>query len=252
MDEFELAAHSEKGVALVTGGAVRVGRAISQGLAAVGYHVVVNYFESATEAAEVVATIQEAGGSATAVHADVTEAADCRQLVERSGEWGPVNLLVNNAALFEKRAFLDLDDELWQRHLQLNLEAPFRLSLLVGRLMWSRGQGRIVNICGTVGIEPRGDYGPYCVAKRGLDELTRCCAEALAPRVQVNGIAPGAILFPQGTDAAEQERILSRVPAGRVGSPEDIAAVVCFLAAAPDYVTGTVLPVDGGVSVHDS
>ena len=115
MHEPELATHSEKGVALVTGGAVRVGRAISQGLAAIGYHVVVNYLESASAAAEVVETIQDAGGSATAVRADVTEADDCRELVERSGEWGPVNLLVNNAALFERRSFLELDEDLWQR-----------------------------------------------------------------------------------------------------------------------------------------
>jgi len=247
-----LGTDAERGVALVTGGAVRVGRAISEALAAIGYHVVVNYHESESAAAEVVDTIRAAGGMATACRADVTDGDACRELVERSDELGQVSILVNNAALFERRAFLDLDDDIWQRHLRLNLEAPYRLSLLAGRTMWDAGRGRIVNICGTVGIEPRGDYGPYCVAKRGLDELTRCCAEALAPRVQVNGIAPGAILFPQETDAAEQQRILSRVPAGRTGFPEDIAAVVCFLATAPDYVTGTVLPVDGGVSVHDS
>jgi len=247
-----LATDSDKGVALVTGGAVRVGRAISEALAATGYHVALNYFESEDDAAEVVDTIHAAAGEATALRADVTDGDACRELVERAAALGPVRVLVNNAALFEKRAFLDLDDAIWQRHLSLNLEAPYRLSLLVGRRMWEAGSGRIVNICGTVGIEPRGDYGPYCVAKRGLDELTRCCAEALAPRVQVNGIAPGAILFPLGTDAAERRRILGRVPAGRTGSPEDIAAVVCFLVTAPDYVTGTVLPVDGGVSVHDS
>lgn len=252
MQEPVSSTDSEKGVALVTGGAVRVGRAISEALATMGYHVVVNYLDSESAATEVVDTIRAAGGTATALRADVTDGDACRELVEHSSELGPVNVLVNNAALFERRAFLDLDDDIWQRHLRLNLEAPYRLSLLVGRKMWEGGRGRIVNICGTVGIEPRGDYGPYCVAKRGLDELTRCCAEALAPRVQVNGIAPGAILFPRGTDAAEQQRILGRVPAGRVGSPEDIAAVVCFLVAAPDYVTGTVLPVDGGASVHNS
>lgn len=252
MQEPVLATDPGPGVALVTGGAVRLGRAISEALAAIGYQVVVNYLESENEAAEVVDTIRAAGGRATSFRADVTDGDACRDLVERSSELGPLSVLVNNAALFERRAFLDLDDDIWQRHLRLNLEAPYRLSLLAGRRMWEAGRGRIVNICGTVGIEPRGDYGPYCVAKRGLDELTRCCAEALAPRVQVNGVAPGAILFPMGTDSAEQQRILGRVPAGRTGSPEDIAAVVCFLATAPDYVTGTVLPVDGGVSVHDS
>jgi NAD(P)-dependent dehydrogenase (short-subunit alcohol dehydrogenase family) len=252
LQEPVLPTDSERGVALVTGGAVRVGRAISEALAAAGYHVAVNYLESESAATEVVETIRAAGGIATAFRADVTDGDACRDLVERSSGLGPISVLVNNAALFERRAFLDLDDDIWQRHMRLNLEAPYRLSLLVGRRMWEAGSGRIVNICGTVGIEPRGEYGPYCVAKRGLDELTRCCAEALAPRVQVNGIAPGAILFPRGTDAAEQRRILGRVPAGRVGSPEDIAAVVRFLISAPDYVTGTVLPVDGGVSVHNS
>ncbi len=116
--------------------------------------------------------------------------------------------------------------------------------------MWEQGRGRIINICGTVGIEPRGDYVPYCVSKTGLDTLTRACAEALAPRVQVNGIAPGAILFPEGTSEEEQARVLARVPAGKIGDPTDVAAAVSFFAGAPDYVTGTILPVDGGVSVH--
>jgi NAD(P)-dependent dehydrogenase (short-subunit alcohol dehydrogenase family) len=241
---------SEKGVALVTGGAVRVGRAISLALANIGYHVAVNYLESGADADDVVAAIRASGGVATAIQGDVTDPDVCRNLVDSAASLGPLRLLVNNAAVFERRPFLDLDDDIWARHLRLNLEAPYRLSLLAGRVMWDAGRGRIVNICGTVGIEPRGEYGPYCVAKRGLDELTRCCAEALAPRVQVNGIAPGAILFPAGTDAAEQERIVARVPAGSTGAPADVAAVACFLATAPDYVTGTILPVDGGVAVH--
>lgn len=239
------------GVALVTGGAVRVGRAISETLAEAGYHVALNYHESRAAAEDAAAAIRARGGQVAALQADVTDVAACDQLVAAAAELGPIRLLVNNAAIFERGPFLDLDQVTWRRHLALNLEAPFRLSQLVGRVMWDAGAGRIVNICGTVGIEPRGDYAAYCVAKRGLDELTRCSAAALAPRVQVNGIAPGAILFPEGTADAEQERILARVPAGTTGSPEDIAHVVRFLATAPDYITGTVLPVDGGVSAHD-
>jgi pteridine reductase len=232
----------------VTGGAVRVGRAISEALAAAGYHVALNYHASASAAEEVVGAIQAAGGAATAMQADVTDAGACEELVRQAAGLGPLRLLVNNAAIFEQRPFLDLDSETWRRHLDLNLEAPFRLIRLVGRRMWDQGGGRVVNICGTVGIEPRGDYTAYCVAKRGLDELTRCAATALAPRVQVNGIAPGAIIFPDGTAADERARILSRVPAGVTGAPADIAQVVGFLATAPDYITGTILPVDGGVS----
>lgn len=239
-----------RGVALVTGGAVRVGRAISEALAAAGYHVAVNCHRSVAPADELVADLRARGLRATTLQADVTDPTACVELVRRAGSLGEVSLLVNNAAIFERRPMADLDDEHWERHLKLNLEAPYRLSLLAGRRMWEAGRGRIVNICGTVGIEPRGEYLPYCVAKSGLDELTRCCAEALAPRVQVNGVAPGAILFPESTSAAEQARVLDRVPAGTVGSPVDVATAVVFFATAPDYVTGTILPVDGGVTVH--
>lgn len=237
-------------VALVTGGGVRVGRAISRRLADTGCAVAVNYCRSRRAADELVAEIAASGGRALAVQADITDPVALRQLVgEVEERLGSVDLLINNAAIFERRPFLELEDEDWTRHLRLNLEAPFRLIRLIGAGMWERERGRIINICGTVGIQPPGEYAPYCVAKGGLDVLTRCAAEALAPRVQVNGVAPGAILFPEGTSEAEQRKILSRVPAGRQGDPEDIAATVAFLADAPDYITGTILPVDGGASL---
>jgi len=237
-------------VALVTGGGVRLGRAISLRLAHNGYAVAVNYCKSRRPAEELVAEIAERDGRALAVQADITDPGAVAELVrEVESVLGPIDLLVNNAAIFERRPFLELEDGDWARHLQLNLEAPFRLIRLIGGGMWKRGHGRIINICGTVGIQPPGEYAPYCVAKGGLDVLTRCAAEALAPRVQVNGVAPGAILFPEGTSEAEQREILARVPAGREGDPEDIALTVAFLADAPDYITGTILPVDGGASL---
>lgn len=237
-------------VALVTGGAVRVGRAISARLARDGFAVAINFCRSAGAADSLVAELVAGGFSALAVRADITDQAEVDRLVERvETELGPLDLLVNNAAIFERRAFLELRDEDWTRHLRLNLEAPFRLTRRVGAAMWERGRGRIVNICGTVGIQPPGQYAPYCVSKAGLDVLTRCAAEALAPRVQVNGVAPGAILFPEGTTEQEQREVLARVPAGRTGEPDDIAAAVAFFADAPDYVTGTILPVDGGASL---
>ena len=237
-------------VAVVTGGAVRVGRALSEGLATAGYRVAVNYRGSADSAVEVVDAIRSAGGDAIAVRADVTAAADVDSLVSTTFEaYGRIDLLVNNAAVFERRAFLDLDDEHWRRTLAVNLEAPLRVGLAVARRMWEAGSGRIVNICGTVGIHPAGDYTAYCVSKSGLDTLTRCMAEALAPRVQVNGVAPGAILFPDGTSEGERREVLARVPAGHVGCPDDVIAAVLFFAEAPDYITGTILPVDGGASL---
>ncbi len=236
-------------VALVTGGAVRVGRAISVALARAGYRVAINYHRSRDAATELVGLLVADGAEAAAFAADITDAAARQRLVaEIEGRLGPVDLLVNNAAVFERRPFLQLDEELWHRHLRLNLEAPFALARLVAAGMWRRGAGRIVNVCGTVGIRPAGEYLPYCVAKSGLDMLTRCLAEALAPRVQVNGVAPGAILFPEGTPAAERRRVLGRVPAGRAGTPEEVAAAVLFFATGPAYITGAILPVDGGAS----
>lgn len=237
-------------VALVTGGAVRLGAAISRALAADGYAVAVNYHRSEEEATTLVNEILDAGGRAAAFPADITAAGERDQLVEAvENRLGPIDLLVNNAAIFESRPFLEIDDDLWRRHLALNLEAPMYLSLRIGGRMRARGAGRIVNICGTVGIEPLGEYTAYCIAKSGLDTLTRCAAEALAPEVQVNGVAPGAILFPEGTPEAERRRILERVPMRRTGVPDELAAVVLMLAGAPDYVTGTIIPVDGGASL---
>lgn len=236
--------------ALVTGGAVRVGRAISRALAAAGYAVAVNYNGSSRDARALVKRIEAAGGRALALRADITAPGAAAALVGATVEGlGGIDLLVNNAAIFERRPFRELDEAIWERHLRLNLDAPFRLGLAAARHMWESGGGRVVNVCGTVGIHPRGEYAPYCVSKAGLDTLTRCMAEALAPRVQVNGVAPGAILFPEGMPEREKRRVLARVPMKRVGAPEDVAAAVLFFAAAPPYVTGTILPVDGGASL---
>lgn len=237
-------------VALVTGGAVRVGAAITRTLAAEGFAVVINYRRSAEPAERLVDSLRGEGRSAVAVQADVTDDDAADALLERTlAEFGRLDLLVNNAAIFGRRPFLELTPEDWSSHLRLNLDAPFRLGLAAARHMSERGSGRIVNICGTVGIQPLGEHAPYCVAKSGLDALTRCMAEALAPTVQVNGVAPGAILFPEDTSEQEKRRVLARVPAGHVGDPDDVARVVAFFAGAPAYVTGTILPVDGGAAL---
>lgn len=241
---------AESRVALVTGGGVRVGAQISATLARAGFRVAVNYHRSAAAAAEIVETLQAQGYTAQAHQADITDRSGAKRLVAEVIEsHGRIDVLVNNAALFERRAFEDLDEQVWERHLALNLGAPYRLSRLVAPAMLERGSGRIINIGGTIGIQPLGEYVPYYVAKSGLDALTRCLAAALAPTVQVNGVAPGAILFPDGTPRAEQRAVVRRVPAGRVGNPADVAEAVLFFAQAPDYITGAILPVDGGASL---
>lgn len=240
-------------VALVTGGAIRVGRAISRSLAEAGFRVVVNFHRSEEPATELVDEVAASGREAWALRADVSRPEEAGSLVASSLErWGRLDLVVNNAAIFERRPLLEVDRELWERTLAVNLDGPFAVAHAAARHMWQAGSGRIVNICGIAGIEPLGDYAPYCVAKAGVDMLTRCMAQGLAPRVQVNGVAPGTVLFPEETPATERQRVVERIPAGRIGSPEDVAAAVLFLARAPDYLTGTIITVDGGASLVGS
>ena len=237
-------------VALVTGGGVRVGRAIAWALASSGYRMVVNYHTSATATQTLVDQIREGGGDCISVQADVADRPQVDRLLDATLEkYGGIDVLVNNAAIFDERPFLEVDDDLWQRTLAVNLTGSYYVAQATARVMERGRRGHIINICGTAGISPIGDYAPYCVAKAGVDMLTRCMAEALAPHIQVNGVAPGTVLFPEGTTQEEQRRVIERIPGGVIGRPEDIAEAVCFLAGAPTYMTGTIIAVDGGAGL---
>jgi NAD(P)-dependent dehydrogenase (short-subunit alcohol dehydrogenase family) len=242
-----------KSVALVTGGAIRVGAAISSRLARSGFHVAVNYNDSDAAAQELIDQLRGDGLEAMAIQADIADADQAERLVRQTvSELGRLDVLVNNAAIFERREYLELDLEMWNQTLSVNLMGAVFTSQAAARLMWEAGQGRIINICGTAGVGPPGAYAPYCVSKAGLDMLTRAMAQALAPRVQVNGVAPGTVMFPEGTPEEERAKVIRRIPAGHVGSPDDVAAAVEFLAGAPDYLTGTIVTVDGGASLMGS
>lgn len=237
-------------VALVTGGGVRVGRAIAWALASSGYRIVVNYHTSAEAAQNLVDQVRAGGGDGIAVQADVADRLQVDRLLGVTlKEYGVIDVLVNNASIFDERPFLVVDDDLWQRTLAVNLSGSFYVARAAARIMEAGSGGHIINICGTAGISPIGDYAPYCVAKAGVDMLTRCMAEALAPRIQVNGVAPGTVLFPEGTSQEDQRRVTERIPGGAIGRPEDIADAVCFLVGAPSYMTGTIIAVDGGAGL---
>lgn len=241
---------AEQKVALVTGGAIRVGAAISRGLAAAGHAVVINYNSSAQAAERLVQDLAGEGHRAVALRADISDRGQSEGLIEGTlAELGRLDVLVNNAAIFERREALEIEPSLWERTLGVNLMGVIHVSEAAARHMWEAGSGRIINICGTAGVGPIGAYAPYCVSKAAVDMLTRCLAQALAPRVQVNGVAPGTVLFPEDTPEEERAKVIRRIPAGHVGDPSDIAAAVTFLAAAPDYITGTIITVDGGASL---
>ena len=233
-------------VALVTGGAKRVGRSIALALAERGAEVVLHYRGSEREAQEALALIKRAGGKPVAVQGDVSVAADVDRIVETAMQaFGRIEILVNNAALFYRTPFEDLTQEDWDRLLDVNLKGPFLLCRTIGAIMLRQGQGKIVNMADIAGQKVWAEYIPYSVSKAGVIALTIGLAKALAPNVQVNAIAPGTVLLPEGTSPEEEERAVRRVPLDRLGSPEDIARAVVYLVE-NDFITGEVLRVDGG------
>lgn len=233
-------------VALVTGAAKRLGRSIALALAERGAELVVHYRDSEREAQTLLARIKRAGGKPVAVRGDVSAAADVDRIVETAmAAFGRIEILVNNAAIFYRTPFEKLTEEDWDRFLGVNLKGPFLLCRRIGAIMQRQGRGKIVNLADIGGEKVWAEYIPYSVSKAGLIALTRGLAKALAPQVQVNAVAPGAVLLPDGTTPDEEKGAIRRVPLKRLGSPEDVARAVVYLVE-NDFITGEVLTVDGG------
>jgi len=236
--------------AVVTGGAVRVGRAIALELGRRGANVVVNYLSSARPAAQLVSELADLGVRGLAVQADVSVAADVRRLCEEATrELGPVHILINNASIFPRTPLATLTEEAWDQSMAVNLKAPFLCSLEFGRRMTEERQGTIVNIADWAVSRPYVDYLPYLVAKGGIVTMTKAFARELAPYVRVNAIAPGPIAPPPDLPQEEIDESRQGTLVNRWGAPSDIAAAVAFLIEGSDFITGAILPVDGGRTI---
>ena len=237
-------------VALVTGAGRRMGRVIALTLARAGASVAVNYSESRTGAAATTREIKAMGPAAIAVRADVSRPKQVQAMfrtVEK--RFGRLDLLVNNAGVFFRAPWDRLSEEDWDRVLAVNLKGPFFCAQAAARLMMKQGHGKIINISSLGGLQAWPSYMHYCASKAGLISLTRSLAKALAPRIQVNSIAPGTILFPgEKVDKSMRKNIRS-TPLGKAGRPEDIAEMVLFLATQGEFITGQVFAVDGGKSI---
>lgn len=235
-------------IALVTGGGVRLGRAIVEGLAAAGARVAVHHNRSADGAKAAVEAIRARGGVAETFGADLTAPGACVELARAvASRLGPVDLLVNSAAIFERRPFLETSEAVLDAQWALNARAPYLLTQAVADGMVARGRGDVVNVLDVGGsFVPWRGYSAYCMSKAALGMLTQCLALELAPHVRVNGVAPGTIVPPEHVTADERERLLSKIPLGRFGTPEEISDTVLFLMAGPSFITGQVLAVDGG------
>lgn len=237
--------------ALVTGAGQRVGQAIALALGAQGMHVGVHYRESRAGAEQTAQGIVDAGGRATLLSADLASREQARALVEQAlAELGGLDLVVASAASFEKIALADVDDAAWDRSLDLNLASPFALvQHAVPALRQSRGSVVFIT-CSSATVPMRG-YLPYVVSKGALQHLMKTLALELAPEIRVNAVAPGTVMPPPSYDPDAVARLARAIPLARVGSPQDIASAVVFLASSP-FVTGHELAVDGGRSVARS
>lgn len=237
-------------VALVTGGAVRVGRAIALELARAGCDVVVHYRRSRAQAVAVVDAVRALGRRAEALGADLVDPEAIRALfAEVDRRFGRLDVLVNSAAVFRRTPLDALDEAAFDFHVATNLKAPYLCSLEAGRRMTAAGSGAIVNVTDVAAERPFKNHVPYCVSKAGLVMLTRGLAKALAPTVRVNAVGPGTVLFRDDESDDQRRAVIARIPMGRVGTPEDVARAVRFLALEAGHVTGQILLVDGGRSL---
>jgi len=228
-------------LAVVTGGARRVGRAIVEGLAHDGAHVVIHCHSSLDEARDLA---RQVGGEVVQADLAQPEGAEhlARQVLQLEGE---LAVWVNAAATFSRRSFLDGDDGLWRDAMQLVLLSPAAIVRRVAPTMVPGGV--VINVLDVAAHQAWKGYAHHCVAKAALSMLTRCLALELAPRLRVCGISPGVVLVPDDLAAPQIDRMVGRIPMGRVGSPEDVVQAVRYLVQG-DYLTGTVLAVDGGLT----
>jgi pteridine reductase len=231
--------------ALVTGGAQRLGKAFASALASRGCNVVIHYRSSKQEAEELASHLIKNGVNAVPISADLADPQQTHALLAQSLEaLGDLDLLINNASIFDPLDWRQTKLENWQTHLMVNLTSPFILSQGLGEHLAGRS-GNIVNLLDWRALRPGPDHLPYTIAKVGLAALTKSLAQALAPYIRVNGIAPGAILPPPGVEEKTPE-LLEGVPLDRWGEVEEVIQTMLFLVSGPGYITGEIIHVDGG------
>lgn len=232
-------------VALVTGGARRVGKAIALALADRGADIVVHYNSGAADADETAREIRTRGVRVATVQGDLARVEVAQSLPEQAHRLlGRLDIVINSAAMMLRTPLGEVAADDWDRMFALNLRAPFFVAQAAAPLMVSNG-GVIVNIADLAAYETWPAYVPHGITKAGIVQMTRGLARALAPAIRVNAVAPGAVLLPDDWDAAAAERITGTTPLQRLGSADDVAQSVVYLCEA-DYVTGEVIIVDGG------
>ncbi len=237
-------------VALVTGGAKRVGRGIALGLGKAGYDVAITYLHSEKEGESLVKEIEGMGRRGAAIQADLTKPAEASRKIRIAFEktFGRLDVLVNNASIYEASGLRETSIEQMNRFQAVHVQSPLLLAREFEGML-RRARGHIVNMVDLMAERPGPEFLAYAASKAGLLCLTQGLARALSPEVTVNGISPGAVEWPKDYPESEQAKYLKRVPLGRVGTPEEVAETVLFLTRPGGYITGQIVRLDGGRSI---
>lgn len=229
---------------LITGSARRIGRSMAIAVARAGADVIIHHSSSDQQADETMAEIHSMGRQALIIKADLSDYEQTIELIDRAWSICPIFAIVNNASVFEPLTISNTSINAWNRHMDINLTAPFLLSKSFAQQLGSNREGRIINILDWRALRPGKDHMPYTISKAGLAALTKSLAVALSPNIIVNGLAFGAILPP--SDGGESENILLNVPAQRWAEPQEVNSSLIFLLTGPSYITGEVIHLDGG------
>ncbi len=232
------------GTILITGGAKRIGRELCLFLAARGFDLVIHHNNSDKESAELAEAILQLNRRSFIVKSDFSKPENLENNLSAIPADLEINYLINNAAIFEHLSYQDTNLPDWDRHISINLTAPFLLSKWLVNRLSPEAHGRIINLLDWRALRPRADHFPYTISKAALAAMTKSLALSLAPRVSVNGIAFGAILPP--SDGAPPEKMLDSVPFGRTASIEEVCTTILFLLQGPEYITGEIIHLDGG------
>jgi pteridine reductase len=236
-------------VAIVTGSAHRIGRQIALALAQEGCHLMVHFHRAVEEAEETCSDLRKFGVEVSSVQANLSKSKGILKLfsaVDR--EFSRLDILVNSAAILSPANFLDVQEEDWDRTMDLNLKGAFFCMQSAAKRMQKSGKGSIVNISDVIGHRPWDRFPVHSISKYGVEMLTKLAALSLAPQIRVNAIAPGLIMKPEGMEEKRWETLSKMSPLRRSGTATELVQAVLFLLR-NEYVTGEILVLDGGLSI---